>query len=490
MLPRASVAALVVAVVLLAHASQGAIAGAIVRKSSRALNVGDGAGYPSATDGEFMYAPTTTNMLIKFNVNTMQRVAALTPSAASGRAVTIEAGIAYLATVSIPAQIVKVNATTMLEIAALSLSGQTVVENNAYAVASDAQFVYAACVGNGIAATVISRVAISTFDRAVGAGATQIQLQAGEKNVYSMVTNPAKTALFACTNSAPDTKCVRIELAGFTRTGGATFAARRVVTSIVHDSNTFLFLACQMTPAVIVKVDTALPLGTMLEVGVSALGSPNDNAKAVLLLPGDAAHVYAVISTTPMRVIKLRKTDMSLATPILSGAAGDAQVAYGAAVGVGTRAFVMTASNPAVVVQWGVPTRTRTATHPVTTATLPTTTTTTVTTTTQLPATTNVGGLSSAALAATSSGLSERGIAGVASAACVVVLIAVLATVFFAHRNNREAEVAAAAKAAAGDAPSPADAAESKEPLPTGDDDAAAVNPMTHSARDVSPDQQ
>ena len=352
-------AAAIVAAVLVAVALPRDVAAIVglVRQTSLQMPLGDGFAVAPASDGTWLFIPTSNDLLVKFHLGSMSRFAALSlPASSNPQAVVLRNGFAFVACATAPSTVIKINPnSTMSVVTALSLTGFAVAESSAIAMVADAVHLFVSSIG--VAPSVLSRVVMADMSRP-GVRA-QLQLASGENSVQSMVLNPAATTLIVCSFTSPDTRCARVQLSTFSRSDGLTLTATPNVQSIVHDG-TFVFAASAASPARVVKIDTSGV--TMTQAAVSVLSAPSNNARAVTLCSSDPLHVYAFLHTTPMSCVKLRRSDLSLAAPIIPAGAADDQTARRGAVFVGRNAYVVAGVSPFSVVKWVSPTHTRTRT--------------------------------------------------------------------------------------------------------------------------------
>ena len=224
----------------------------------------------------------------------------------------------------------------------LLLEGQALSEGNAQAIVSDGSSLYV--VTGLLSPSVISRITIATFTRPIS-GPTQLQLAAGESHCFAVALNPDRTLLFTCSDGAPltPTNCARVELAGFTRTGGVTLPRASTVRDALHDG-THLFLVSSTQPAVVSKIDTS---GAMSVVTTAVMEAGANAARSITLLDNDTAHIYVFLGLSPMRAVKLTRRELFVAAVDGVAATGDNEAAPGGAFGEQrVRDFVHVAAAP------------------------------------------------------------------------------------------------------------------------------------------------
>ena len=346
--------ALVVVVCAAPLRSVAADGGPLVREAAYSFAASDGFASRCASDGVSLFAPTFPNNLVRFDLATTTRTASLALPVTDLYALAVNAGFAYVGTVSpFPPAILKVNTSgPMMRLAAtLTLSGQAVAEGSAHAIiaATDRASLYAACVSTDGSPTIIAKIDAATFARPT-IGPTQVQLGAGESNVVALAVNPSH--LFACSLQDTNPRCARVHLASLTRDGGIVLVGVESVSGIVLDG-AFMFVA---SLARILKVDTALPLGDMSVVATSALDAPDliVNAMVVTLMPADASNIYVVLDEAPMRVVTLRRSDLLLVGPVGAADAGEDRVVLAGAFGLRGSVWALTSTSPPRVIKWSV----------------------------------------------------------------------------------------------------------------------------------------
>ena len=450
-----AVAALFVIACVAPHAAHAAVG--LVRQTSVLQGAGDGSPGAPASDGTHLYIPSSdSDALAKWHLPTMTRVGALPLGFSNLAGAAIDAGFAYVVQTVATTRVIKVNTAGAMTIASsLLLNGQALPEDQGKSIVSDGTHLYVA--NSGTTPSVISRVVIATFTRP-GASA-QLQLGVGEGPMHSMVIDPAKTHLFVCAYTTSSSPCVRILLSSFTRVDALALATDNVV-SVAHDG-TFLYAAADVSPAKVFKVNAA----AMTLASTSALIAPNNNARAVLVVPADRDHIFVMLAaSSPPTALKLKRSDLSLAAPAGTAGASDILPPPRGAVVVGHNVYSVGDVVGGRVIKWVAPTITRsrtimpttTTTTSTTTATTSTSTATATTTTTATPTTTSAttatttttssppsSGLRAGAEAKVSSG----GVAGIA-AGFGVFFVGIVAAVgyYAAYKAGAVAVTTAASK--------------------------------------------
>ena len=330
----------------------------LVRRLTFTFSSGDGTPTRIAADSTSIYILTAASKLLKFSMASNTLSAALTVSQGFTYSVIVVGAFAYVTNALAPAKVTKVNtAGSMSEVSTITLSGQALAEGNPYTLIADSTSIYVSCIEPFTSPSIISKIDIATFARPA-VGPRQLQLLAGETNVWALALNTAMTFLFACSATVAPTTCARIELAGFSHAGSVTLASAAGVYGIAHDASHLYLTTNSFAPAKVYKVFTNLPSGAMSLVTSVTLPPLSDYGRAMAFMPLDAQHVYVITATSPMRAVQLHRSDLRLAGPVGVAGPGDNSVGVECAVGVGNRVYTATSTDPPRLVVWAAPTRT------------------------------------------------------------------------------------------------------------------------------------
>ena len=295
----------------------------LVRRRRLALTAGDGSAAVATLSGSHMYIGTAAPTLVKVDLVTFTRVGMATLAVGSSATGVVVAGsFGYTSHASYPGSVSKVDLSTMTEVTPrLELNGQTAAEDDARGLVSDGTYLYTSAIDTP--PCIISRITLATFTRPVTNA--QLRLATGLDNVQRLVLNDPATFLVACSGTAPDTKCVKITLSTFTAATEVTFSGFEQPKCAVHDATNFLFLGSETSPAQVLKIDTS---STLTQVSLTTL-TGFQYALAFVMMPSDSTHIWMVADMTPVQLVQLRRSDLSLAVPASRAATGETAVSIG-----------------------------------------------------------------------------------------------------------------------------------------------------------------
>lgn len=205
-----------------------------------------------ATGMAYFCSATSPAQIVKVNTTTMARVSSVVLNPAEDYCYALEIdtvnGFGYATTYTSPAKVVKFNLSTMTRIGALTLSINSV---DATSIDVTNGFLY---VSNYASPVQVAKVDLGSFTETAA-----ITLNAGENRAWmSSEIDVANQKLYVGTNTVPG-KVVKINLSTFTREAVVTFNAGEdyALASGIDLTDQKLYVATDTDPANVIKIDLA-----------------------------------------------------------------------------------------------------------------------------------------------------------------------------------------------------------------------------------------